>query len=68
MEDKKTFYISELRKRKGLTQKDVADKFGVSLTTYNTWENSFGRLPVTKAKELVSYLTDDSLTLDDVCF
>ena len=60
--------IGEVRKRKKLTQKDVADHFGVSLTTYNGWENNFGKLPVTKAKEIIDYLSDKTLTLDDIIF
>lgn len=60
--------IGEVRKRKKLTQKDVADHFGVSLTTYNGWEKNFGKLPVTKAKEIIDYLSDKTLTLDDIIF
>lgn len=67
-EPKRRFKIGELRKRKKLTQKEVASKFGVSLTTYNKWENSFGDLPARKAKEIVGFLTDDTMTLDDVDF
>lgn len=67
-EEKRRFKIGELRRRKGLTQKEVAEIFGVSLTTYNKWENYFGELPVRKAKELVCFLSDNKLTLDDVDF
>ncbi len=67
-DEKRRYKIGEIRRRKGLTQKEVADKYGVSLTTYNKWENYFGDLPVTRAMEIVAFLSDDSMTLDDIDF
>ena len=67
-ETKRRFTIGELRRRKGLTQREVAKIFGVSLTTYNKWENSFGELPIRKANDLLCFLSDGKLTLDDVDF
>ena len=69
MDDKRQkLKLSEIRQRKKLTQREVADKFGVSLTTYNTWENNFGRLPIIRAKEIVSYLSDNKMTIDDIIY
>ncbi|OUC52634.1 hypothetical protein B7939_01075 [Eggerthia catenaformis] len=62
------FYIYELRKRKGLTQQEVADYFNVSRTTYNAWEKNIKKLPVSKALEVIKYLSDGKCTLDDIIF
>ena len=66
--EKRRYKIGEIRRRKGLTQKEVADYYGVSLTTYNKWENFFGDLPATRAREIVDFLSDGSMTLDDIDF
>lgn len=68
MSKERKYYISEIRKRKGLTQLDCAKHYNVSLTTYNTWEKNFGSIPCSKAKEIVDFLSDGALTLDDIYF
>lgn len=66
METERKFYISELRKRKGLTQDDMAKMLEISRTTYNFWERNFKKLPVSKANYIVKFLSDGELTLDNI--
>ena len=40
--------IKVLRAKHGMTQKDVADKAGVSLNTYNRWETNADKIPIDK--------------------
>lgn len=42
--------IKELRKNKGLTQQDLADKIGMSVVSINRMEN--GKQPISKTVEL----------------
>ena len=47
-----TFSIRELRARKGWTQKDVAERVGVSPQTYNAWEKDISNVGVRKVMAL----------------
>lgn len=67
-DEKRKFLIGEVRKRKKLTQLDCAKHYNVSLTTYNYWENNFGSIPASRAKDIVDFLSDGELTLDDIYF
>lgn len=67
-DEKRQFLIGEIRKRKGLTQLQCAEHYKVSLTTFNYWENNFGTLPASRAREIVDFLSDGELTLDDIYF
>lgn len=44
--------LKELRKEKGLTQKDVAEKLGISESTYSLIENDIVKISVNRAEEL----------------
>lgn len=63
--EKQRYSLRELRARHNLTQADMAKKIGISLTTYNNWENNFGRLSVNKANTVASIL---GVTLDEIFF
>lgn len=63
--EKQRYSLRELRARHNLTQGDMAKKIGISLTTYNYWENNFGNLSVNKANMVASIL---GVTLDEIFF
>lgn len=47
--------LKELRKEKGLTQKDLSDEMGVSKRTYIYWENGESQIKPDKAQALADY-------------
>jgi transcriptional regulator with XRE-family HTH domain len=40
--------LKELRARKNWTQKETADRLGISVQTYNAWEKDVSRVAVRK--------------------
>lgn len=50
------YSIKELRARNNMTQKDMANALGLSLTAYNYWENNIDRLTISKLKALCKVL------------
>ena len=56
-----TMYLNngfkELRKRRGLSQKDVANKTGLSITTISAIENPYNHNNNPTLKSLLAYLT-----------
>lgn len=48
------FTVKELRARKNLTQRQVADALGVSLPTYGAWEKNISGVGVSKVEALVT--------------
>lgn len=56
--------LKELRKARGLTQKEVAEKAGVKLSTYRTWEQGVSGISLEKAV-LLSFVLD--CTPNDLC-
>lgn len=50
------YSIRELRARKGYTQRDMSKIVGVSLTTYNKWENNLNDITVSKLKRIADAL------------
>ncbi len=50
--------LRELRKNKGITQKQAADFLGVPLRTYSNYENDFKKLTTIKYKYMVDKLND----------
>jgi len=55
--------LKELRARENKTQVEMAGLLGVSLQTYNTWENNFKKLSIEKAKKVASTL---NASLDEI--
>ena len=49
------FSLKELRARKNETQLDTANALGVSLTTYNSWENNVSNLKVSTVQKIASH-------------
>ena len=43
------YTLRELRARKDWTQEETAKRLGVSLQTYNAWEQNFGSVKVSPA-------------------
>lgn len=55
--------LKELRAREKLTQSDMAKKLGISIQTYNFWENNFPKLSIEKAIKVADAL---NTTLDEI--
>lgn len=53
MEEQK-FTLRELRARKKWTQKETADKLGISPQTYNAWEKDISNVAVSKVNAVAS--------------
>ena len=53
--NEKKYSILELRKARNLTQRQVAEDLGVSLTTYRHWEKDLSDVGVYKACALAKY-------------
>lgn len=51
----KKYSILELRRARNLTQRQVAEDFGVSLNTYRHWEKDISEVGVYKACALAKY-------------
>ena len=56
MPERQQFSLRELRARRGYTQGDMAKKLGVSLTTYNNWENNLNNVTIKKLKMIAEAL------------
>lgn len=57
------FTVKELRARKNLTQRQVADALGVSLPTYSAWEKNISGVGVSKVEALAQF---HGVTLNDI--
>lgn len=55
--------LKSLRVRRGETQAETALNLGISLTTYNAWENDITNLKVSRALALAEYFGVD---LEDI--
>lgn len=62
---KMKFSLKELRARKGWTQKETADKLGVSTQTYNAWEKDISNVAVSKVNAIATLF---EVTLSDLIF
>lgn len=59
------YTLKALRANKNLTQSEVADKIGVSTTTWSKWENK-KRYPTVKQVEKISNFFN--VSYDDIIF
>lgn len=50
-----TFSLRELRARKNKTQRQVAKDLGISVATYNAWENDVSNVAVSKVQAVANY-------------
>lgn len=46
------YTIKELRARKNITQAETAEKIGITVQTYNSWEKDISKVSVGKVKAL----------------
>ena len=51
----KEYTLKELRARKNITQRQAAEKLGVSTQTYNSWESDFGRVKLKAALKVAEF-------------
>ena len=49
------FSIKELRARKGVTQAVAARDLGISVQTYNAWENNISNVAISKVAAVADY-------------
>lgn len=54
-QDNKKYYLKELRIRKKLKQREVADLLGVTLTTYNRWEKDLSGVAIGKVEKIAAF-------------
>ena len=59
------YTLKELRARKNWTQEETAKRLGVSIQTYNAWENDFGKVKASSAAA-VAKLFD--VKIDEIFF
>ena len=55
MDGFRLYSLKELRARKGKSQREVAQDLGISLTTYNGWEQNVSNLKISTALKLAEY-------------
>ena len=55
MDGFRQYSLKELRARKGKSQREVAQDLGISLTTYNGWEQNVSNLKISTALKLAEY-------------
>lgn len=59
------YTLRELRARKGWTQKETAEKLGVSTQTYNAWEKDVSNVAVSKVNAIAMLF---GVTLGEIFF
>ena len=57
--------IKELRKEKGLTQRQLADELGTDIKTINNWENGRTHMPKSRREFIAKYF---NVTKKDIAF
>lgn len=57
------YSLKELRARKDETQKECADALGISITTYNAWEQDVSGVAIGKVIKLAEHF---GVTLDEI--
>lgn len=55
MERQRQYTLKELRARKDVTQKQAAKDLGVSVQTYNAWENDLTNVRIGKVLRVAEY-------------
>ena len=59
------YTLKELLARKNLTQKQIAEKLGISVQTYNAWERNISNVSVSKVQALANF---HGVRLDEIFF
>lgn len=59
------FSLRELRARKNWTQKETAERLGISTQTYNAWEADFGKVRIRSAANVAKVF---GVMLDEIKF
>lgn len=57
------YTLRELRARKNVTQKEVAESLGITYQTYNAWERDISNVGISKVYALAKYF---GVTIDEV--
>lgn len=62
------FTLRELRARKNVTQKEVAQDLGISYQTYNAWEQDISNVGISKVYALAEYfgVTIDEIAIEEI--
>lgn len=55
METLRQYTLKELRARKDVTQKQAAQDLGISVQTYNAWENDLTNVKIGKVLKVAEY-------------
>lgn len=57
------YTLKELRARKDLTQREVAEDLGISYQTYNAWEQDISGVAISKVYAVAEYF---GVTIDEL--
>lgn len=62
---KRQYTLKELRARYNLTQRQTAKLLGISMQTYNAWEQDFGKVKSINASKVAALF---GVTVDEIFF
>lgn len=62
-QERRQYSAKELRARLDLTQAEMAKKLGITQQTYNAWEKSIAKVPISKVAALARIC---GVTLDEI--
>lgn len=55
--------LKQMRIARGLSQKDMAERLGISYQSYNRWENDTGNLTMNRVGEIASVLGVEPISI-----